>query len=170
MVTENRTDRSQVSDPKASPQRLLWVLTLVPLLVFVSCAVAYLMMRSNLPATIAIHVGSDGFGFGSMQTTALIQLGIGVVMLGLGTRYVLNRLKIGYWYMAEKTVGASLISIGYSSLVSLLTLILGVWGQQAQAAQEGAFTLSILGFALTLMLSMAVHALVLPLVRNFETE
>lgn len=170
MVTENQADRDRRTDLNGSPQRLLWILTLIPLFLFVCCTVAYLMMRSELPTTIAIHVGPDGFGFGSMQTTALIQLGLGLVMLSFGTRYVLNRLRIGYWYMAEKTVGASFISIGYSSLVALLVLIMGVWGQTDQVAQEGAFTRSILGFALTLILSMAIHALVLPPVRNFEIE
>lgn len=128
MVTENQADRDRRTDLNGSPQRLLWILTLIPLFLFVCCTVAYLMMRSELPTTIAIHVGPDGFGFGSMQTTALIQLGLGLVMLSFGTRYVLNRLKIGYWYMAEKTVGASFISIGYSSLVALLVLIMGGLG------------------------------------------
>lgn len=88
---------------------------------------------------------------------------------GFGTRYVLSRLKIGYWYMAEKALGAGLILIGYSSLVALLVLISGVWGQTNQVAQEVAFARSILWFALTLILSMAIHALVLPPERNFTS-
>ncbi|PQZ92811.1 hypothetical protein CQ018_10015 [Arthrobacter sp. MYb227] len=168
MITGNPAGQVRTTDSKAAPKRLFWVLTIIPLLVFVLCCALYLMSRSELPASIAIHVGSDGFGFGSMQSTALIQLGLGLLMLGFGTRYTLDRLKIGYWYMAEKTVPASFISIGYASLVSLLTLILGVWGEQGEAAQESAFTRSILIFAVTLILSMGIHAVVLPRIRNFE--
>ena len=145
------------------------MLTLIPLTAFLISVVFCTVAQPYLPESIAIHVGPDGYGFGSLRTTTLVSLAVALATLGFGTRYTLNRLKIGYWYMAEKTTAAAFISVGYASLAALLALLLGVWGQGSLAAQEGAFTLSILVFALTLIASMGVHAVVLPGTRNFES-
>ena len=156
-------------DHKSSPKRLRWVLTFVPLMALLVTAVVYLVSWPSMPKSIAIHVGPDGFGFGSLQTTATAGFAVAGVSLVFGTRYTLNRLKIGFWYMAEKTTAAAFISIGYAVLAALLTLVFGMWGINNESAQESAFTTSILIFALALIASMGIHAVVLPRTRNFET-
>ncbi len=169
MISSEPTGQAGTTDAKAAPRRLMWALTIIPMIAFLATAVFYAAAGPALPASIAIHVGPDGYGFGSLRTTALVSLAVALGTLGFGTRYTLNRLKIGYWYMAEKTTAAAFISIGYASLAALLALLLGVWGQNTVAAQEGAFTVAILVFALTLIASMGVHAVILPRTRNFES-
>lgn len=168
MISSEPTDRTAAADAKAAPRRLMWVLTLMPIIAFLAAVAVYAVAQPFVPASIAIHAGPDGYGFGSLRTTALVSLAVALATLVFGTRYTLNRLKIGYWYMAEKTTAAAFISIGYASLAALLALLLGVWGEDSLAAQEGAFTVSILVFALTLMASMGIHAVVLPRTRNLE--
>lgn len=132
MATDKPADHTEMNNATEAPTRLFWVLTVIPLLAFLATMLAYIAAWPYLPESIAIHVGPDGSGFGSLQTTAMFSSGLALTTLAFGTRYTLNRLTIGYCHMAEKTTMAAFISMGYSSMATLLILVLGGWGKPAK--------------------------------------
>lgn len=158
---------TNISDSSATTNvevktKVISLLLVAPLCSILLVAVLYLMLNPMIPDHVAIHMGSDGAGFGSTSIMIAITCAVAAAVFASGGFTAKGYMKYDHWFQKEKLISVSIVAVGYGIVGVALATIFSTIGVEATEISGDSVAMGMLGFLFMFVASISVYILLLP--------
>lgn len=158
------TGVSDVSDPRRGEikTRIVPLLVIAPAGAVALVAALYLWLIPWLPQRVAIHMGPEGPGYGSMPLAITTICVIAMAAFAVGGATARGFMKADHWYQSEKLISVGIESMGYGVIgVGLATMVSTV-GVEPNEVSGDSVAAGMFGFLFMFIASVCVYVAALP--------
>ncbi|WP_218220553.1 hypothetical protein [Nesterenkonia sp. Act20] len=154
-----------VGYPEMGVRRYVGALIVAPLLAVGLAALTYVLQAGSMPDQIAVHMGPDGTGFGSL--TVMVSVCFGLALLGfvIGAVTARNTLRRGEWHLYEKSIVVVAEAAGFAFTAAVLGVILSIDVPSGEVPGAAAVEYSLLAWVASFAVALLVYALLTPRAR-----
>lgn len=124
--------------------------------------ILFLVLGPLIPGQIAIHVGSDGVGYGSSLLMITVPCVIAAAVFAIGGATTREFFKDDHWFQTQKTISVGIMALGYGVIGVALGTLFGTVGVDQDAVSGNSVGMGLLGFLLLFTVAACVYGAVFP--------
>ncbi|WP_431710914.1 hypothetical protein [Glutamicibacter uratoxydans] len=159
-MASSSSEVSHLGPAPTLPVARLFVLA--PLLALAVVGSAYFLLRPQLPAQLARHIGPDGVGLSSTGVVLLIGSGVAAALFVVALCCAIDFWKHEHWYQTQKMMVVGFAASGYAVSGLLLASIFNVRGVDPAAASGASIGYGLLAFLVVLIIAIWSYVVLLP--------